>query len=121
MNDVNAVPITKIGVYEIHGDIKKIGYLTSAKISTQLYYNLSMRQFFWVKWFASGKCHIDFFDTNEAGLDYLDNPYGRGEVSVAFCSRQDCVRELFYNYETNSYSVSSYDGVSVYLAKMKGC
>ena len=109
VSEQSDITITKFGIYTIHGKISKVGYFTSSKVSSHLYYNSSMRYFFLVKFYQSEKCHIDFFNTYDPELNFLDNAYGKGEYFVAGSEEGYVKKELVYSYDTGKYSIKSHN------------
>jgi hypothetical protein len=114
--------VHRFGNYNITGDIVIAGTFKTDKINNTLYYNYTRKQFFLLKEYLSGKCHIDFFisfDGIEPGLFY-DMP-GIFKVKVAFSNGYD-EKLLSFDYTKNVYLVQSeYLGkqYTLYIQKVK--
>ena len=121
MTEEQKIKITKFGVYEIRGNISKIGYNISSKVSSHLYFNTTMQHFFLVKFFESGKCHIDFFQTYDSEMNYLENAYGKGDYVIGSCEGNIIKKELIYCYDTSSYNIATFDKDKVFVLSLKGC
>ena len=123
MVEEEVIKTTKFGIYEIKGNISKIGYTIQKSVSSHLYFNMSMQHFFLVKFFESGKCHIDFFHTYDPELNYLENAYGKGEYIVAGSEEGYVKKELAYSYDTGKYSIKSHNECknAFFVLQLKNC
>jgi hypothetical protein len=110
------------GNYKITGDVEVAGIFNTAKVKNTLYYNHTREQFFLLKEYQSGKCHIDFFlsfDEIEPGL-FFDMP-GIFKVKVAFSTGYD-EKLLSFDYTKNVYIVQSEhlgNQYTIYFQKLK--
>jgi hypothetical protein len=118
MNEVNAVPITKIGVYEIKGSVINIGSHCGKKISVNLNYNETYKYFFMVKNFLSGKYHIDYF-YSVIDEDFFSIENGQGNLRIGYAELPMGSRFLHYNFDTKTYTIVSRDENNIYEMEIK--
>ncbi len=118
MNDLNAVPITKIGVYEIKGSVIDIGSHMSRKICVSLKYNETYKYFFMVKNYLSGKCHIDYF-YSVIDEDFFNIENGQGNLRIGYAELPMGSKFLHYNFDSKTYTIVSRDGNDIYEMEIK--
>lgn len=114
---VDGVHTTKFGNYTITGELFLVGSYDTPNIFQQLYYNHSGNQYFLMKKYLSGKVHIDFFKTfTSVPRGLLFGTSGYLEMCVAICD----AKELYYDFEKNTYIVSSKKDEQIYRISFGG-